>query len=295
MPLSHKRQTAYTVLRDNGRTRNGLNCVTARLIAERDTEGRVVPIIGTYIYDNNYRDNYGGELDTLAYRFDGSNFTGYFITSRLDGKMLAGRRIVKGKEEFIFFLNERAQAEGSCAASVAADEDELHLYIGLKMPKVSVRSLSVLQTESDWDEKCSICRLHVDDCTCISIIICRFCQKRKSQCQCAICSVCEERIVGGSCLCCPRCKRHPCECDNSGGSNTGTSGTVGGGGQGGSSGSGGTSGNTGGGGNGSGNKGNSDNQDPEVNQATQANAGYWLKPALMTAKAQTTIDYASSG
>ena len=105
IPIEGYHLTALSVLSIDGRSKKAKNRVTSKLIVRRDENKMLVAVIGTYIYDQNYARDYQAELDTLGYDFKNSHFTGYFITSRLDGQLLLGRSLKKGTESFAFRLN----------------------------------------------------------------------------------------------------------------------------------------------------------------------------------------------
>lgn len=105
IPIEGYTLTALSVLSKDGRSKKTKNKVTSKLIVRRGENNKLVAVIGTYIYDQNYARDYRAELDTLGYNFENTHFTGYFITSRLDGQMLLGRNLKKGQEDFAFRLN----------------------------------------------------------------------------------------------------------------------------------------------------------------------------------------------
>lgn len=267
IPLAHKSQTAFSLLTENGRSRKSINKVTSKLIVRRDTlSGEIIIVVGTYLCDRNYYTDHGDELERLGYEFEGTGFTGYFIASRLDGTMLSGKRILKGKEQFRFIPNPLPPAERD---SSAADNSPIHLYLDMRPAAISLRSplaISDSPTTSpsppgdEEDEEnliCSLCNLPVTSgCTCMMVIICKICGKTDSQCIChdEPCGECGELKIGGNCLCCRICHKLLCECadnrdDDGNGSTSGNSSE--GGSTGGNTGGGGSGGNVSGGGGGS--------------------------------------------
>ena len=202
-------------------------------------------VLGTYICERNYYDNYNEELATLGYDFTDSDFSGYFIASRLDGSMLSGKYIQKGEEQFRFIKNPVPYSE--CSDSVS--DTHIHLFLNLSSSAVSLSTrsvdsnsasvLSLDQQEESGSFYCSFCHKPADDCTCFDIVACKKCGKNVVNCTCDdnICQLCGGLIVAGHCDCCDICHKTPCECsdnnDNNSGNSGGSSGSSSGGGGGG--------------------------------------------------------------
>ena len=128
IPLTRKSQTAYIELTEKGRTKKSVNKVSSRLIVRYDSlNHRPVAVVGTYVYDKNYASRHKNVTDTIGFDFRNTDYTGYFVSSRLDGTMLAGTRYVKGHEQFRFGANPIPPEERD---STDVDED-LHLYLDL--------------------------------------------------------------------------------------------------------------------------------------------------------------------
>lgn len=216
MPLAHKEKTASAQLTENGRSKKNICKVSSRLIVRRDrTTGKAVIVVGTYLHQ---RDFDMQRLDTVATDFTGTGFTGYFITSRTDGTMLAGKRIVNGKEQFRFYLNplppeQRPEEDGE-------EVEETHLFLDITPAAIGTRALSVRGKESGETLFCSICHRPGEDCYCIVIKPnCKICGQKQDVCLCDKCEECGELRVGGNCLCCAFCHKYPCTCHGSSNNN----------------------------------------------------------------------------
>lgn len=228
-PIEGRTLTALSLLTQNGRTKKAMNKVTSKLFVRREQDNTLTALIGTYIYDQNYARNYQRELDTLGYCFENSHYTGYFVTSRLDGLFLLGRNFKKGKEAFAFRLNTQPLLD--------EDESPIHLFLGLNTSTRKVRSLYTEQ-EDYSDFTCSVCGKTVDHCYCVTAIRCNVCKKDSKDCICKErCTICNYRK--DQCNCCKTCNRprNQCICntpqpDNNTGSdnNSGNNDTGGGGG-----------------------------------------------------------------
>lgn len=220
IPLRHKGRTAYTQLTREGRTRKNISRVSSRLIVRRDTlTGRPIAVIGTYLHP---RDFDMQRLNGVTTDFSGTGFTGYFITSATDGRMLAGRHIVNGEEQFHFHRNPIPPHERGERNEEEEAEEELHLFLDIKNTPLDARTVSpdVSGKEEEENIKCTFCKKTWDDCDCITITpACRICGLKPPACKCDKCAVCGEIKVAGNCLCCSFCKKHPCECGGAGGDN----------------------------------------------------------------------------
>lgn len=245
-PLSRKTQTAYVVLTEKGRTKKEINKVTCKLIVRRDTlTQELVPVVGTYISSKSYASRRKQCIDSLGYDFQGTDYSGYFIASRLDGTMLSGTHYVKGNEHFAFEANPLPPEERD-SSSIS---DELHLFLDLKPATIETRATTVddVDIEDASTLVCSFCNRTLDYCDCVSITVCKKCGKRIANCVCSgkpadqvgFCYTCNSQIVNGHCNCCKICRRYPCRCNQdgsgSGSDNSGNQGGNSGGMQGGSS------------------------------------------------------------
>ncbi len=228
IPLSRKKMTAYAELSENGRACKHALYVKSNLIVRRDSvHENLIPTVVTYLYDRNYLSAHGGILDSIGYDLRGVDYTGYFITSRIDGTMLQGIRYVKGREKFRFCANPLHPEDRD-----AEDFDEdLHLYLDMTAGAVETRALTVddVDVEDVSNLRCSFCNKIFSDCQCVVITNCRYCKKRKEECVCdtesnnSYCPTCNQLITNGYCNCCILCSSYPCIC-NQGNGNGGTGG-----------------------------------------------------------------------
>lgn len=208
IPIEGYTLTALSVLSKDGRSKKTKNKVTSKLIVRRGENNKLVAVIGTYIYDQNYARDYRAELDTLGYNFENTHFTGYFITSRLDGQMLLGRNLKKGQEDFAFRLNPHPKK---------TDEDlPIHLHLGLNTQTYMTRSAFAEQENGD-SEKCDGCYREKSECRCVKVIYCKKCDRQKKN---GICNCDKERctkcnFLAKECNCCRTCNEPKpyCRCN----------------------------------------------------------------------------------
>lgn len=245
-PIKGKGQpTAFTALTMGGQTHKRMNMVTNKLLVRQNDDKSLTGVVLTYIYDQNYYNEFGKELDALAYEFTKTHFTGFFITSRLDGTILLGRRIENGKEVFSFRY--RSSLPGKASNVEDSCSHDVHLFLWLN-PGTVVKRVSLLDFEYDTTEKCSLCGKPIEDCTCVDIVACSKCGEKivDGKCGCnkdetegsgqtgPTCPTCHS-VIGndGRCACCQICRMYPCRCGGAsggsgGGNNGGSSGGSGG-------------------------------------------------------------------
>lgn len=292
IPIEGYTLTALSVLSKDGRSKKTKNKVTSKLIVRRGENNKLVAVIGTYIYDQNYARDYRAELDTLGYNFENTHFTGYFITSRLDGQMLFGRNLKKGQEDFAFRLNSHPKK---------TDEDlPIHLHLGLNTQTYMTRSAFAEQENGD-SEKCDGCYREKSECRCVKVIYCKKCdrQKKNGMCNCdkERCTKCN--FLAKECNCCRTCNEPKpyCRCnaydvngpDNNkenpnGGSDSGFYGNSNSSGQGGHPGGGSYS-----GGGGFGIGGSSGNNQHKPNPNPGQHTAYLIPSSVMISKADATV------
>lgn len=247
-PIESKGQpTAFTALTMDGQTHKRMNMVTNKLLVRQNDDKSLTGVVLTYIYDQNYYNEFGKELNALAYEFADTHFTGFFITSRLDGSILLGRRIENGKEVFSF--RHRPSLPGKASNVEDSCSHDVHLFLWLN-PGTVAKRVSLLDFEHDTTDKCSFCGKAIDDCTCVDIVACSKCGEKivDGKCGCKkdesgdsgqtglTCLTCHS-VIGddGRCACCQICGMYPCKCDGSsggsgggniGGSSGGSGGTI---------------------------------------------------------------------
>ena len=235
-------QTAFSAITIGGQTHKRMNMATSKLLVRYSEESKTIAgVVLTYIYDQNYYTEFGQELDGLSYDFTDTHFTGFLITTLLDGTILSGRRIEDGKESFVFKINpsvpEKSESQGT------TEENDIHLFLHLNLVTIAKR-ISLLDFEYDTTEKCSLCDKPIEDCTCVDIVACTKCGEKivDGKCDCnkddtggsgqtgPTCPTCHSVIsADGRCSCCPICRMYPCRCGGSTGSGSGNNGSSSGG------------------------------------------------------------------
>ena len=215
VPITNDTKSAFVQLTEHGRARRNLYKVNSKLIIRRNKSNKEMSIVvGTYICDYSYYKNNYDELSSLSFYFNGTNFNGYFITSRLDGSMLSGKHIRKGKVKFSFRPNPLPVSE----RKKSIENSYAHLYLNLKPFTISSSIHSRNSVNPEQEEigvtRCSSCFELFDDCTCFIVNYCKDCGLYIEDCTCNdnICELCGQTIILGECACCPICHKFHCEC-----------------------------------------------------------------------------------
>ncbi len=265
VPIVQKREQAFTMSFSDGRAKGSTHQVYSALIVRKNNNNNnFVTLIGTYLYGRNIKEN---DVKNIGIDFESSNFTGYFITSRLDGTMLIGQCFESGKAKFRFRQNPLSPNERTKKTDTDHSHKHQHLFLNL-MTNSTILTKSTKSIEGSM-YFCSICYKPWDQCTCIEID------------EYPLCSTCHAEIIGGLCDCyCYFCFELKSECIcgfwNNGGSNNSGGNSSPGGGSGGDSGGGGTSG---------GNSSNTGNGNESINTPN-----YQLNPEGLTQSALNAVN-----
>lgn len=217
VPIRHKSRIAEILLTTNGRNDKSINKVVSKLIIRENKDGgKPLIVVGTYICDRSYFENYEGEFANLSYNFEKTRFTGYFIATRMDGSMICGTRIQKGETVFRFVRNPSLSSMRKLDSG-----DGFHLFLNiqesksLRIPR-SRRASGTLAPEDGGYITCSFCHKSETECTCFVIYPkCDTCGKNLNECICSTsetCDICHQEKKNGSCGCCPVCHTYPCIC-----------------------------------------------------------------------------------
>lgn len=233
IPLDCGDMSAFSVLTVHGRSRKSVNKVCSKLLVRKNSDGTLTTVVGTYIYDGKYGESHESEIRTLSVDFSSTEFSGYFITSRLDGTFLYGRKYVNGQEEFCFNLKDRLHSDCSVVGDSVFIPDT-RLFINLQSEQFVTRSSMSTYTE-DSGFKCLFCGEDAMTCSCLEINYCSKCRSKivNGQCNCQEddgdypCAFCGQKFQNGKCMCCTFCGHYPCVCNGGGVSNGG--GGIGGG------------------------------------------------------------------
>ena len=208
--------------------------------------GRII----TYIPERKFFKNKKNHIANLGHDLRGTNYSGLFIMSHLNGEIIGGNKYNEGTILYGFYPKHAISKNLRSSHEHLKSEHEhhYHLHFDLFAKKLTRAATTYSSAESDADY-CSFCNKPVDDCECVECTdeypTCPGCGYPTNECWC--CPACNSFPC--VCLLCDKCGSDPCICGNFGGDsgdNDDFEHIGGGGGSGGGSGSGGNSGNSGG-------------------------------------------------
>ena len=173
IPITNTDLVSFVQLTEHGRSKKNVYKTMSKLIIRRcKSDKKMSIVIGTYICDYHYYKNNYDELTSLAYSFEGTNFSGYFIASRLDGSMLSGKYVQKGKVRFSFLPNTSPLSKQN--DSVDNNHIHIHLHIDLRPSSIMFSNHSRSSINPEQEETgeyyCSTCFQLADECICFIII-----------------------------------------------------------------------------------------------------------------------------
>lgn len=204
--LNKKRNQIFTLQIEDGRV-NGFShqfYCTLIMVAGKDGKG-FEAVMATYLYGGNMKE---ADIKRMGRDFESAGYTGYYITSNLDGTMLAGRYFEDGVFKFRFRQNPLPPSERSEVVTkekAVAESDTIrkhnhhghHIFLNVN-PLKRVRMTKGSNDDMEWFlTHCSICRKMWDECTCVTVEdypLCQYCHtdiiNGLCDCACDICGVC---------------------------------------------------------------------------------------------------------
>lgn len=152
VPINQKKSQAFSIFSEDGRSKNKNHQIYSTLIIRKNSSNKeLITIIGTYLYGRDMKEQ---AVKILGIDFESSDFSGYFITSRLDGTMLAGRCIENGTTKFIFRQNPLPPKEREEKTDSIKTHGHQHLFLNLR--PITIKTKSSNDTE-DFMYFCSMC------------------------------------------------------------------------------------------------------------------------------------------
>lgn len=211
-PLKHTSISVVSRLSVDGLPSMRSSHLYSKLLVKKCKSGNFVAFIATYLPDRQYMNKHPQGVDNLGFVFHDTDYSGYYMLSTLEGRLMHGERYEEGKRVFRFFRScdvPPSKEEGSVhAPSVPRYHLALNFVAGTK----ALRALApeTNKEHSSW-EYCNICHKYWEDCTCVTVVP-----------ESKYCSICNSYIHDGRCNCCTICHKYPCACET-GKPDTGTS------------------------------------------------------------------------
>ena len=278
--LNKKKNQIFTLQTEDGRMKGFSHQFYCTLIMASGKDGKgFEAVMATYLYGGNMKED---DIKRMGRDFESSGYSGYYITSTLDGTMLSGRYFEDGECKFRFRQNplppsERNEVATKTKAMAESDTIRKHDHHGLHIflnvnPLKRARMTKGSNNDMEWlMTHCSLCGKFYEDCTCVTVE------------DYPLCQYCHTDIINGrcgqACFYCDLCTQgpyhtHPNYSPELGGGYTPPS-TGGGGG-----------GNTGGGGDGDGGFNGT--------SPTYTNTDFTVDPQIITNSTTTALEYIQS-
>ena len=177
--------------------------IYSKLLVKKNASRQLLGVIVSYLPDHEYWQEDDCNINKLGYELGGTNYSGIYMVSSLDGTMIYGEKFEKGQSVFRFYPNWRKNQceEDGCQHEDSVghkDDQNYRLHIDFLDASHNVKTRFV-ETEGD-NAPCIFCGQNPMYCDCFIVDANR------------ICSQCHHEIVNGKCECCPLCHKSPCRC-----------------------------------------------------------------------------------
>ena len=118
-----------------------MNMVTNKLLVRQNDDKSLTGVVLTYIYDQNYYNEFGKELDALAYEFTETISRAFLLRPFGWYHTFLGRRIENGKEVFSFRY--RSSLPGKASNVEDSCSHDVHLLFMVESRNSSQEGLTV--------------------------------------------------------------------------------------------------------------------------------------------------------
>ena len=185
--LNKKKNQIFTLQTEDGRMKGFSHQFYCTLIMASGKDGKgFEAVMATYLYGGNMKED---DIKRMGRDFEFSGYSGYYITSTLDGTMLSGRYFEDGECKFRFRQNplppsERKELVTKTKAMAESDTIRKHDHHGLHIflnvnPLKRARMTKGSNNDMEWlMTHCSLCGKFYEDCTCVTVEdypLCQYC------------------------------------------------------------------------------------------------------------------------
>lgn len=185
--LNKKKNQIFTLQTEDGRMKGFSHQFYCTLIMASGKDGKgFEAVMATYLYGGNMKED---DIKRMGRDFESSGYSGYYITSTLDGTMLSGRYFEDGECKFRFRQNplppsERNEVATKTKAMAESDTIRKHDHHGLHIflnvnPMKRARMTKGSNNDMEWlMTHCSLCNKFYEDCTCVTVEdypLCQYC------------------------------------------------------------------------------------------------------------------------
>ena len=207
-PLKHTSIAVVTSLSVDGIPRKSSSHLRSKLLVKKCKDGNFAAFVVSYLPDRKYLKSQPHGVDSLGIEFWGTGYSGYYMLSTLEGRLVYGARFEKGERLFRFFRTcDLAPRPSGQDTTHRHPLPRYHLALNFVSGTKALRALAPdTDKENDGSYYCSICHKPWEQCTCITVTP-----------DTGFCEECHSYIRNGYCNCCPVCKKYVCICSSGGG------------------------------------------------------------------------------
>lgn len=167
--VNKKKQQAFSLLTDDGRIKGYSHQIYYAMLLFPGVNGSGFDaVMATYLYGHNMKES---DVKRMGRNFESAGYTGYYITSCLDGTMLAGRYVEDGETKIGFRQNplspkERKKQTAESDTAKKHNHDHHHLFLNIN-PQKYVKQTRSGGHDMEWImTHCPLCEELWDDCQC---------------------------------------------------------------------------------------------------------------------------------
>ena len=203
----------------DGKVSTESSSIYSKLLIKKNKIGQLAGFVVTYLPDHSYWEENDCDINKLGYELGGTNYSGIYMVSSLNGQLIHGAKFERGELVFRFYPNWRKDVveEGEHQHSDSIKDDCYQVKYKLRIELFDAQH-NVLTRSSGGESGnfyCSFCGKNADDCTCLIVdanYICKVCHNEIVNGRCRCCSICHN----SPCRCCYSCRTYPCKCWNPG-------------------------------------------------------------------------------
>lgn len=200
--VNRKKQQAFSLLSEDGRMIGNNHQIYYALMLFPGRNGQGFDaVMATYLYGRGMAED---DVKRLGRDFESADYTGYYITSCLDGTMLAGRYVENGETKFGFRQNPVSPKDRK-VKTASSEQDTIrkhthshHLFLNIN-PLKHIKQTKSGNNDMEWlMTHCSFCGKLWDECDCLTIYPkCEYCDTDVISNRCRnACDRCDVCLVG---------------------------------------------------------------------------------------------------
>ena len=200
--VNRKKQQAFSLLSEDGRMIGNNHQIYYALMLFPGRNGQGFDaVMATYLYGRGMAED---DVKRMGRDFESADYTGYYITSCLDGTMLAGRYVEDGETKFGFRQNpvspkdRKVKTATSEQDSIRKHTHSHHLFLNIN-PLKHIKQTKSGNNDMEWlMTHCSFCGKLWDECDCLTIYPkCEYCNTDVISNRCRnACDRCDVCLVG---------------------------------------------------------------------------------------------------